>query len=59
MVLFNTIENKVRFYGKKIDLMWKKHKVILRICLRGFAFYTFCYPSYCVQSCHCLFLMEY
>lgn len=41
MDLFNTIENKVRFYGKKIDLMWKKHKVILRICLRGFAFYTF------------------
>ena len=37
MDLFNTIENKVRFYGKKIDLMWKKHKVILRICLRGFA----------------------
>lgn len=41
MDLFNTTENKVRFYGKKIDLMWKKHKVILRICLRGFAFYTF------------------
>lgn len=41
MDLFNTIENKARFYGMKIDLMWKKHKVILQLCLRGFAFYTF------------------
>ena len=41
MDLFNTIENKARFYGMKIDLMWKKHKTILRMCLRGFAFYTF------------------
>lgn len=23
MDLFNTIENKARFYGMKIDLMWK------------------------------------
>lgn len=37
MDLFNTIENKARFYGMKIDLMWKKHKVILQLCLRGFA----------------------
>ncbi len=41
MDLFNTIENKAWFYGMKIDLMWKKHKTILRMCLRGFAFYTF------------------
>lgn len=38
MDLFNTIENKARFYGMKIDLMWKKHKTILRMCLRGLAF---------------------
>lgn len=41
MDIFNTIENKVRIYGMKMGLICKKHKTILRICMRGVSFYTF------------------
>lgn len=41
MDIFNILENKVRFYGIKMVLEWKRHKAILQICLRGCAFYTF------------------